>query len=75
MNKKQPKYTPRRLARSVARANMQAAGIERVNRRFDRWREWVLPSKANRWRTAATCKLYEIDKNGKLNELCDARIE
>lgn len=75
MCKKAIRFTPRNLARSVAKANMQAAGIERVNRRFGgRWREWVFPSKSRRKRAAATGKLYEV-KNGKLVEFCDARLE
>lgn len=79
MSKKAIRFTPRNLARSVAKANMQAAGVERVNRCFGwsegRWREWVFPSRSNRKRAAATGKLYEIDKNGKLVEFCDARLE
>ncbi len=60
MSKKTIRFTPRNLARSVAKANMQAAGIERVNRQFDGgwgeggWREWVFPSRSKRKRAAAT---------------------
>lgn len=74
MKKRRIIYTPRSLARSVARANMQAAGIEHVNRRFDRWREWVFQSKSKKLRPTGG-KLYEIGKNGKPVELCDARFE
>lgn len=62
MSKKAIRFTPRNLARSVAKANMQAAGIERVNRQFGgrwgegRWREWVFPSRSKRKRAAATGK-------------------
>lgn len=72
--KKTIRFTPRNLARSVAKANMQAACIEHANKQFDRWREWVSPSRSKRKRAAATGKLYEV-KNGKLVEFCDARLE
>lgn len=36
--------SPRFLARSVAKAKMRAAGVEKPNRkmRYGNWREWVL---------------------------------
>ena len=36
-------YTPRKLARKIAKANMKKAGIRKVNRQmhFRNWREWV----------------------------------
>lgn len=44
-NQKEPKtvsFHPRKLARSVAKANMKRAGIQKVNRRFAlNWRNYV----------------------------------
>ena len=45
---------PRGLARSVAKANMLRAGVQRINRHFDRrqWLRWFSPAKPNKRRAA-----------------------
>ena len=42
--KKQPYVWPRSLARSVAKAKMRRAGVEKPNHKmaYGNWREWVL---------------------------------
>lgn len=39
---KEKTYTPRHLARSVAKANMAREGVQHVNRHFAlNWKNWV----------------------------------
>ena len=43
IKKAKVRYYPRKLARSVAKANMRRAGIRRVNRVFQKyWKEFVI---------------------------------
>ncbi|MBQ7671315.1 MAG: hypothetical protein IJS45_11460 [Clostridia bacterium] len=40
---KKYRFYPRKLARSVAKANMRRAGMRKINRRFQKyWKEFVI---------------------------------